>query len=809
MNAQKLFFIVLVCLLIPGGLAAQTQISGVVTEAGTGEGLAGASVSVEGSEIGVITDRKGHYSLSIPEGMGPKVTIVVELMGFKRASITLTVEKDQSLTQNFTLEIDVVKAEVTVTARKVEEDLQDIPIAATAITSDDIVNRSVSNLLDAFSTIPNVVVEANTTDGPNIVIRGIGSSGNNVGLESAIGVYVDEVYLARPAAFNSTLMDIERIEVLRGTQGTLFGKNTIGGIINIVTSKPGPRQKAAFDVSYGSFNLVQVRGFVNTVLVPDKLFAKITGTYKDRNGWMENRFPGGTDVQSERFYGVRGQFLYFPSESVEFLLSVDYSRDNNIQNGQEIAGGPLYALDGFNEWDRSIATNPGDSYERNLYGVSLRATAYLGSHTLNSITAYRGFESEFFNDQDYTLLELVATGRRETLDFFSQELRIASSGDQPFSYLAGLYYLNQTTFGRDQAFLFEEIPPLFGAPFIPGYEESVFVTSDIKAQSYAAFLSGTYTLSDQFSIQGGLRYTYEKKDFTYFQEVTPFFIVPGFPETIVGIAYALAADVPETFRKYSDGAISGDISLNYKVTQDVLVYGKYTRGFKAGGFNTTLSASSDPGDLEYDPEYVNSFELGFKSTLAGGRLRINAAAFYLKYKDKQEQIMTPAIEFIASNAGEVSSKGFELEVTALPVEGLDITASLGYTDAKYDEFKPSPFEDFSGNRAITTPRWTGFFAPQYSFNISSALRAFIRGEIRYRSESFTDAVNDPRFISVANTVVNGRIGFETTNRRYSVYVWGKNLTGVDYLLFGWEGFGAVHVGVNAPRMAGVEVRFNF
>jgi len=809
MNAQKLLFIVLVCLLIPGSLLAQSQISGVVTEAGTGEALVGVTVSLEGTDIGVTTDRKGHYALTIPEAVGFEVTIVVELMGFKTASVTLTVEKDQSLTQNFTLEIDVVKAEVTVTARKVEEDLQEIPIAATAITSDDIKNMNVSNVAEAFEAIPNVVIEQNVTQGLDIVVRGISSSGNNVGVEAAVGVYVDEVYLARPAAFNSTLMDIERIEVLRGTQGTLFGKNTIGGIINIVTSKPGPINKAAFDVTYGNFNLVQVRGYVNTVLVPGKLFAKVTGTYKDRNGWMENRFPGGTDLQSERFYGMRGQFLYLPSDSAEFLLSVDYSKDKNIQNGQEIAGGPLYALDGMNEWDRSIATNLGDFYERDLYGVSLRATAYMGSHTLTSITAYRGFDSENFNDQDYTELEIVGTGRRETLDFFSQELRIASSNDKPFSYLAGLYYLNQTTFGQDNAFLFEALPPLFGVPFIPGFEESVNVTSDIKGQSYAAFLSGTYTFSDNFSIQGGVRYTYEKKDFTFFQEVIPFYIIPGNPATIVGIGYALAADVPETQREYSDGAISGDFSLNYKVTKDVLVYGKYARGFKAGGFNTTISATSDPGDLEYGPEYVDSFELGFKSTLAEGRLRINAAAFYLKYKNKQEQIMTPAIEFIASNAGQASSRGFEVEITALPVDGLDITASLGYVDAKYDEFKPSPFEDFSGNRMIAAPRWTAFFAPQYSFPIFSGWEAFLRGELRYRSESFTDAVNDPRFISVANTVLNGRIGFESANGKYSVYVWGKNLTGTDYLIFGWEGFGAVHVGVNAPRMAGVEVRFNF
>jgi iron complex outermembrane receptor protein len=483
-------------------------------------------------------------------------------------------------------------------------------------------------------------------------------------------------------------------------------------------------------------------------------------------------------------------------------MSLDYSKEENVQNVYDISGGGLYELDGEDGWDRSISTNKGDFFNRDVVGALVRGDFGLRRHTFTTLSAYRSFEAENFNDQDYSILDIVGTGRREELDFLSQEFRLASTSGAPFSYLVGLYFSDRTTKGRDRFRFGAAIPVLFGIGDIPGYEEWLVATSTIEEQVSAGFLSGSWAFSERGTFEFGFRYTSEDKAIGYRQDALPFYLSPGVP---VGIIYALGPDVAPIHQGRSDSDPSGDLSLVYRLSEDVNGYARYAHGFKAGGFDSTVSSSSNPGDLEFDSEKVDAFELGIKSMLADTKVQLNAALFYMNYQDKQEQFFTGS-EFRTGNAASVTSKGVEFELKVLPASGVEIFTTVGYTDASYEKFiDPVLGTDLSGNRLLA-PKWTGSLAIQYYRPFAGSMGWFIRGAAHYRGENFTTVDNDPRWAQDAHTLVDARAGMDFRGGRYTVAIWGKNLTDVGYILTGYEFFGTTYQAVSEPRTFGVELR---
>ena len=542
--------------------------------------------------------------------------------------------------------------------------------------------------------------------------------------------------------------------MLRGPQGTAFGKNTIGGAVNMVTIRPSSTTpRGTLELATGNYDLKQVRGFYGGPISGDTVSRQLTLGVRQRDGWFENRTEGLDDLMCEDHVGAAEETAFHSDGMVDIEVSVGLRRPTRMSTtGRTSLPGPLFPVDGMDGFDRSIATNPGDFYKRDMLGASVRGNFTFGGLMFTSLTAYRYIESENFNDQDYSELDILGTGRRDDLDFLSQEFRLSSIAGNDFSYLAGLFFSDRTTDGLDRAKLGEFVPVLFGIGAIPGYQEWVFVPTTIEEQTWAAFFSGSWAFSERGTLEFGLRYTSEDKTLDYSQSVEPFYVAPGVP---VGIAYALAVDIAPIHQERSDSDPSGDLNLVYRLSQDVNGYFRYARGFRAGGYATIISAVPDPGDLEFDSEKVDAFELGIKSLLADSKVRFNAAVYYMDYQDKQEQYFD-GVQFHSTNAARVTSKGFDLELKWLPVSGLEILATGGYADATYDEFLLGD-ADLSGNRLA--PKWTGSLAIQYYNPFANTMGWFIRGAAYHVGDTPTDkTTKDPRWRSGGDTgSTHGRV----------------------------------------------------
>jgi len=694
--------------------------------------------------------------------------------------------------------------EIIVTAQKREQAALDVPIALSVVSAQEIEDRSISDFTELFDLMPNTTIDQNVSSIPRIAIRGISSNVNNIGIESGVGVVVDEVYIGRPSAFSANLIDIERVEVLRGPQGTLFGKNIVGGLVNVVTSKPKNDFGAEADVTFGDDDMRQFRGYLTGPILQDGLNGKISATVKERDGWVTNTNPAASDLMSVDFWGLRGQLMGTPTDSFSWLLTAEYSEDDSVENYNDILDGPLAPLDA-DPFDRTIGTSENDLFEREIYGVSLTLDWAWNDLQLVSVSAARGVDWTGRNDQDYSTLRLFETGRREDQEQISQELRLVG-GDDTFNWVAGLYYFDQSQDGLDFVFVDEDLPPVLGAPAIPGYNEQVETRSNIETTSMAAFLSGTYQLTERWSLTAGLRYTREEKDLNYRQDVEVFEVAPGVP---VGIILAFNPPVAPFSDSLTDNDWSGDISLGYRFTDGVRGYAKIARGFKAGGFDSTASPVADPGSLQFDAETVVSYEAGLKSEFADGRARLNLAAFYSDYEDKQEQFFNGLIQ-VTANAAAAEITGFEADLTLLATDWLTLGGALGYQNAEYDAYvDPLAGTDFSGNELADIPEWTGAFFTQVDRELANGWAWMARLDVAYEDDVFNRPSNDPDFTGEENTLVDARIGVTTPGGRYGIYLWSKNLLDEDYIRRQSETLDTRYLVLNRPRSWGIELRGRF
>jgi iron complex outermembrane recepter protein len=441
-------------------------------------------------------------------------------------------------------------ADIVVTAQKRAERAIDVPISITSLSEKELQDRTFSRFSDVASTTPNFFFQRQSTTNSSIAIRGVASELRNAGLGSATALIVDDVVIERNVALDNVLNDVASFEVLRGPQGTLYGRNTIAGIINTTTVRPTFDLSGSFDATYGNNDYVQVRGYVSGGLVQDKLAIKLAGAFRKRDGFVQNVFLN-KDVNNEDTKSLRGQLLFTPSDRAEFLISLDYSHDkanDQVQDIQPGGAGGNFVLFGVprpapgqaqipgrfvNGADNIVFQNVDNTLKRDIGGASLRARLDFGVHSLTSVTAYRGFEISTLGDGDFSPADAISVKLGERQRQFSQELRLASEGGGNLNYILGAFFMRQTIrtnfsvrFGRDQLLQFPPVigppnapvflAPLFGSPGNPN-QESGNVTSKIRDDSLAVFASGSYKFSDQFSVSGGLRYTADVKSATYGQ----------------------------------------------------------------------------------------------------------------------------------------------------------------------------------------------------------------------------------------------------------------------------------------------------
>jgi len=694
--------------------------------------------------------------------------------------------------------------EVLVTARKRQENLQKVPIAVSAFTARDIEEAGLVRLQDITSLVPNLThLEPNSNKFTNFTLRGI-STGGGLGNDPSIGVYVDEVYIGRDSAFNSDLLDIERVEVLKGPQGTLFGRNTTVGAMNITTRKPGREFAATAVVDVGNYDYLRYGGLVSGPL-SDTLSGKISAVWSERDGYLDNTF-GGT-VNTVDYSSYRGQLLWSPTENLEFLLTGNYREDESDGNNfvTRTVGDPLNK-----NYKVSIPDTGFEDVEDTSFSLHIRYE--MQRMTLVSITATQELEESYVNDQDWTALDDLTTTDTRDMESWSQELRLESAGDGKLNWVLGAYFYHQEfdvfTFphsGYDTIYAFFGLNDFIGSGMPPssvnpGFPDGIDImaTSTIETDSMAFFASANYEFNDQWSMTAGIRYSEDEKDLDYEQGADALAGLAGF------FPFTLEDD-------QDDEEWTPALSLNWQPTDDVLLYAKYSSGYKAGGFNNSVSTSASL--VSFDAETMDAYELGLKSSWLDNRLRINAAIFRMEYKDKQESSFVAGAGFQQNNAGEATSEGVEVEVNWLPAEHWLVFGSLGYVDSTYDDYVLDDTTDYSGNDLTRAPQWTFNVGVQADWNYSERLKGFGRLEYSYQDEFFTQARNHPFFAADSQNLVNARLGISSADGAWEATVWGRNLTDDDNInsIDGASSFvfPFYHYSLIAPRTYGLELKYNY
>ena len=677
---------------------------------------------------------------------------------------------------------------IVVTARRTEETLQRVPSAISAFNERSLDRIQATDTTGLQGAVPNlnIVQGRGSSNATNIFIRGIGQPDALQTFDPAVGVYVDDVYLSRIRGNQLDLLDLERIEVLRGPQGTLYGKNTIGGAIKFVSRKPGQDFRANGTIALGSYDQFDLRGAASGP-VTKALAVGFAVARSKRDGYVKDSF------RSERYnnkdsVGGRAAVAFTPSDKVRLDLSADYNHDDAslnvgrpVNNLTTIFGVPLPVSNavgtGSYNWRGRTSSGFPNSTKLTHWGTSATFALDLTEQlTLKSITAYRRLKTDDYVDIDASQYEIgdVFVGVRQNQT--SQEFQLAYSGDK-LSAVAGLYYLDERVKSHQEAYADD----FLGAAFF--FSRFLRTVDDrLKTKSYAAYANASYEIVPDVRLSAGLRYTKETKD--YFRTTSTFFsLLPRFNST-----YAFAP--PRG--KWTD--TSPMASIDWQALPNLMLYARVSKGFKSGGFNGRSNTPSE--STVYDPETALSYEAGFKSRIAN-QLTLNGSVFTSTYKDFQARVSgvdddpitgIPTAKLSVLNAGKLRINGAELEAAWTPATDLLIDTQIGYLDAEYKEFDDVRFTAFGGSRAFQTPafapKWTLRLGAQYAFDIGNSGAITLGAQTRYKSRTALAVDNT---LTNSRTEVDGlfqkgywvhdaRIVYETENKHFAFGLYGNNLS---------------------------------
>ena len=755
------------------------------------------------------------------------------LGGFAASSLLL--DSAPALAQGGQLE------EVIVTSTYREESLQDIPIAVTALSGDLMTREDIVDLTGISLNTPNFSFTEFAPGQTIPVMRGIGSADDGAGLDNSIAIFLDGVYIGRGAGNNFEMFDLERVEVVRGPQGTLFGRNAIGGAVVIKTKKPTEEFEGKVALTAGNYGIFRAQGYVSGPL-GDNLRGKLVASTRQHDGFVDNAVLG-TELQDEDNMSFRGQLLW-SGENSEWLLSADYSEDDRADMGRTpiVDNAPLQLImemngvpGGARGTPRTNAS-PYDGYsERELGGISLTGTFEFASGSLTSITAARTVDTSWQMTSIGTGVgglglpfDEVVDDINESVDTFSQELRWTSNIDGPLSYTAGLYYFMEDT---DRVEVFRTtVAGQYNDPNLP-FRITDVGSQDILGNDYAqtanettsiaVFASLDYELTDRLTLTAGLRYTRDEKDYTATSvncgmvagmdpalDGTQFVNWPG----CGGVGASGLRIIAETFEvtpedSWSD--VSPKLSAQYALNEGTMVYASWSKGFKSGGFAGSQGVEAVAAD-PVDQETAYNYEIGIKSDVTDS-LRINATAFYMDYEDLQVVRFGPVPgsefgTFVTTNLGSADIQGFELESTWFITDALRLDGFVAYLDSEGNDLIING-GDYSGQQLLG--------APELSYNIRASYdQSFAFGGISasvtlsHEDESRRDYVDD-RIKVDERDLVDARLAWTSTSGAIEVALWGKNLTEEDYIAHMYV-IGPGGIGVwGAPRTYGVTGTLNF
>jgi iron complex outermembrane receptor protein len=746
-----------------------------------------------------------------------------------------------------------VLEEVLVTAQKRTESLQDVPVSVSAINGDQIREGLVSGMGDVALRTPNFSMTQFNIGEPQYFIRGVGSTLDSAASDSAVATFIDEVYIGRPGGGSTDLYDLERIEVLRGPQGTLFGKNVVGGAVSMYTRRPSQDFEASVSGTAGDYDLGVVQGMVNGPLT-DTVAAKLVGQYKQRDGYVKN-VENGNDYQDEDNKSVRGQLQYDPQDDLSILLGADWSKDdvngncrnvNNLDLHDPLGLAGFYppVIDATTGGDiRKCASSTDAFQKREVSGGLLRVDWGVADATLTSITAYR--EMDYHHEEDLAAMPLGTTpfnlvdSVKEDSDQFSQEFRLASDGAEKLSWLVGAFYMEENV-DRKEGFIGS-----FGPPLVPGsavlLDGNIDFTQKAETTSYAFFGQIDYDFNEQWSASIGSRYTYDKKDITQglVNNEDPAFDTAvlsgalGAPPSVIeaifapeeavvlGIpangpanlgAFAATGDTSLLAFPYKTDTdddwdkVTSSASLNWNYSDDGMLYLSFAQGYKSGAFVSSVT-NPEAAAVPLEPETADSWELGLKSEFFDNRLRVNASVFTMDYKDLQVFRLVGSL-LVGANA-KATSEGVELDITGLVTENWTLSANYAYLDATYDNYEDGVI-DFSGN---TLPR-----APEDSFFAQSSYRTPLPGgsEIEwivsyaYSGSFYFDPNNSQASKEDSYGVIDASATWSSPQEQWNITIWGKNLDDEEYRIHSITSNIAGTVDIwGPPRTYGGTVKYTF
>jgi iron complex outermembrane receptor protein len=693
--------------------------------------------------------------------------------------------------------------EVIVTATRTgQTQAQKTPLAITVLSQDQLSASGVANVKDLVGLAPNISVSAITVS-PLIYIRGIGSNNVNNGSDPNVTVQVDGVYVARPFGQLTDYLDVARIEVLRGPQGTLYGRNAVGGTLNVISRMPGEDHRTALNLTAGAFNLFQAQGVMSGPIAA-KAQGSIAFNYLRHDGYVDNVTPGKSDLNDANRGGVRLQLRLTPTDRIEAVTRADWSTadehfDNYTHLLAPLSFAPIASSLTGDYTHAALSTE--HQNQTDIWGISEDINFKITDDiSLRSISALRRshFSSTF--DTDGTEVDVNIGEQADTSRQYSQELALTTNFDH-FDGVLGVYYFNE----RQNSFVHARVPPSVATAAAQSADATAFPVAN--TESFAGFAQGTYRPIQKIGLTAGVRYTEDEKALdtivrrTSLNPATPGASLAGFP---------FAASTRQKFN-----ALTPKFGLDWQATPNAMLYASATRGFKSGGTNY---AATNAAFLNYKPETIWSYESGLKSDWFGRRLRVNITAFKYNYKDLQVlQPLAPGIVAI-NNAATATVTGFEIETMAKPRPELTLTANYSSLDATYDTFTASAVPaglvsyltgnarynavartyNASGNEMNLAPKSTFSASAQYDFKVSSGA-LYVRGDYYWQDRTSYDPSNVGIMFEPAYDLVNLALGFNAANDKWGAQILAKNIADNNYLV-GRSGAGSAPAGLaGVPR----------
>ena len=796
--------------------------------------------------------------------------------------------------------------EIVVTAQKREQNLQNVPIVVTVVTAQQLQDAGVKDIKDLTILTPGLMVTSTSSETSTTArIRGVGTVGDNLGLESSVGVVIDGVYRPRNGVGFGDLGELSRVEVLKGPQGTLFGKNTTAGVINVVTAKPTFKLGVDLEATVTNYDGYGGSAALNVPLVDDKLAVRVFFADRERRGFQSVLRGAGPrtrgDDGNRNFYTIRAQALWEPTSNVEVLFIADHTKrqeaccaavqileasatQTTLHALDPINGGVATVVDPFNRVTYSNRDTPQNIDETGVSAQIDWTTPWLGDAKLTSITAYRHWKRTGFTDPDYTSVDILQydpNRQYSTFNQFSEELRLAGRVGK-LDWLVGAFYAGEdlsantslvygTQFEQYASALLGKLGGLNSAEgrptgsFVAGQGQND--TYNQRERNIAVFTNDSFHVTDKFEIVVGARYTDELKRLTSRYDntdggsgcATYIARIPALLAGPLGLNTAAFAGLTcgtfqnpyftglTTSQRKTEQKVTGTVKADYRVSSELLVYGSYARGYKAGGFNLdrtvscafTINAACtqrfQPNlDTSFKPETVDSYEVGFKSTLLDRKLLFNATGFYQNYQNFQLNTFNGLV-FVVVSVPKVTTKGADVDFVWFASDSLKFNGGVTYADTRYGDNistaiaasgpctslpygtplsagTPKNCTLLNGSRLSLAPLWSATLGGSYRLALGEKAFARLVLDAKYNSDYNTGSDLNPVKLQKAFTIVDARVVLAPVSEKVSLELFAQNLFNQNYIQVAFDATaqsGTYNAFLGSPRTFGATVRAKF